>query len=169
MKGWNESSACSARSILLACLNWGVAEGHIDVHPLGRLKRGAHRRRDRVLTPQEREKIRKNVKPEFHDFLFALEQTGARPFSELAPLTAAMIDWQTNTITLKDHKNAGKGKTRTLYLTPAMIGLSDAYVRRWALRNRPVCDARQAAISSGVPVATTAPPACPPFGPRSIT
>ena len=32
-----------------------------------------------------------------------------------------------------------------------------------------MCDAAHAAICSGVPVATTVPPACPPSGPRSIT
>ena len=40
---------------------------------------------------------------------------------------------------------------------------------RCTLRNRPVCDALHAATSSGVPVTTTSPPACPPSGPRSIT
>lgn len=38
-----------------------------------------------------------------------------------------------------------------------------------AFKNLPVCDALQRAIASGVPVATTSPPACPPSGPRSIT
>src|SRR5437870_2331069 len=41
--------------------------------------------------------------------------------------------------------------------------------RRCAFRKRPVCDALQAAIASGVPVATTSPPAWPPSGPKSIT
>jgi hypothetical protein len=38
-----------------------------------------------------------------------------------------------------------------------------------AFRNRPVCDRLHAATSSGVPVTTISPPACPPSGPRSIT
>jgi integrase len=120
---WNESTACSARTTLLACLNWGVNQGYLDAHPLGKLKRGSHKRRDRVLTPEERQKIRDNIKPDFRDFLFALEQTGARPFSELARLTASMVDWETNTISLKEHKNAAKGKSRTIYLTPAVVDL----------------------------------------------
>ena len=36
-------------------------------------------------------------------------------------------------------------------------------------RNLPVCDALHAATSSGVPQATTSPPAWPPSGPRSMT
>ena len=43
------------------------------------------------------------------------------------------------------------------------------YTCMCALRNRPVYDALHAAISSGVPVTTTSPPACPPSGPKSIT
>jgi hypothetical protein len=43
------------------------------------------------------------------------------------------------------------------------------YSRKCNLKNRPVCDPLQAATSSGVPVTTTSPPACPPSGPRSIT
>ena len=41
--------------------------------------------------------------------------------------------------------------------------------QRCACRNRPVCEPLVAAMVSGVPHATTRPPACPPSGPRSIT
>jgi integrase len=126
---WNESTCCSARTALLACLNWGVTQGHIDSHPLQKLKRGSHKRRERVLTPEERQKIRDGVKPDFRDFLFALEQTGARPFSEMARITAAMVDWQTSTITLTEHKNAAKGKPRTIYLTPEVMALLERLAR----------------------------------------
>src|SRR5207253_3250410 len=85
---WNESTACSNRSNLLACLNWAVQQGYIDNHPLGKVKRGAHKRRERIFTAEELEKIRGKVKPDFADFLLALELSGARPFSELATLTA---------------------------------------------------------------------------------
>jgi integrase len=120
---WNESTACSARATLLACLNWAVTQGYVDSHPLTRLKRGTHRRRERYLTPEERSLIRDNVKPDFGDFLHALELTGARPFSELATLTADSIDWKTNTIPFVVHKNQTKGKTRTIYITPALTDL----------------------------------------------
>lgn len=115
---WNESTACTARTSVLACLNWAVDQGYIDRHPLTKLKRGSHKRRERYVTPEERQKIRDNVKPDFRDFLLAMEMTGARPFSELAQLTAASINWATNTITLTEHKNAGKGKSRTIYVSP---------------------------------------------------
>jgi integrase len=34
-----------------------------------------------------------------------------------------MIDWEGGTIVFKDHKNAGKGKTRTIYMTPDLVAL----------------------------------------------
>lgn len=120
---WNDSTACTHRSNLLACLNWAVTQGYIQSHPLTKLKRGSHKRRERYLTPEERKNIRKNVKPDFADFLFGLELTGARPFSELATLSAASIDWKTHTITLAEHKNVNKGKTRTIYVSPPLAVL----------------------------------------------
>jgi hypothetical protein len=65
----------------------------------------------------------------------------------------------------------------SIFLNPSSTFLCDlcgeshagTYARKCSLRNRPVCDRLHAAISSGVPVTTTSPPACPPSGPRSIT
>ena len=54
-------------------------------------------------------------------FLFCLEHTGARPFSEVAKLTAAMIDWEDASVTFADHKNKKKGKARIMYLTPDLL------------------------------------------------
>jgi len=42
------------------------------------------------------------------------------------------------------------------------------YTRKCSLRNRPVQEALHAAISSGVPVTTTSPPACPPSGSHDL-
>ena len=38
VKTWNQKHACSARSAVLACLNWSVEQGYISSHPLGKLK-----------------------------------------------------------------------------------------------------------------------------------
>ena len=43
------------------------------------------------------------------------------------------------------------------------------WVSNLMIAKRPVCDASTQATSSGVPVATTSPPASPPSGPRSTT
>ena len=119
--GWGQSTSTSARATVLAALNWAIAEGYIDSHPLRKLKRGSHKRRTRIFTAQELDKIRAFVKPNFRDFLRVLELTGARPYSELAKVTAAMVDWTEETITFEEHKNDGKGKTRTIYLVPEAV------------------------------------------------
>jgi integrase len=112
--GCGQSSACTARGTVFACLNWAVEQGYIRIHPLTKLKRGSHKRRERVLTADELKKIREFTNPYFADFLLRLELTGARPFSELAKVTAAMVDWKDETISLGEHKNEKKGKTRTI-------------------------------------------------------
>jgi integrase len=129
--GWGQSTACSARGTVLACLNWAVEQGYIVGHPLGKLKRGSHKRRERVFTSEELKRIRETVRPDFADFLLALELTGARPFSEMATVTAAMVDLSEETIRFADHKNEKKGKPRTIYLVPDLVAL----LRRLAERH----------------------------------
>jgi integrase len=120
---WNESTACTARASLLACLNWAVGQGIITGHPLTQLKRGSHKRRERYLSPAERQSIREFVGGEFADFLLAMELSGARPFSELSWLTADKISWKSRTITIENHKNLKKNKTRTIYLSAPLADL----------------------------------------------
>ena len=60
-----------------------------------------------------------------------MELTGARPFSELARITAAMVDWKDETISFGELKNEKKGKTRTIYLDPDMMAL----LRRLAVKH----------------------------------
>lgn len=121
--GWGESTACSGRGAVLAVLNWSVEQGYIRSHPLTKLKRGAHKRRERVFSTEELKRVREFTNPKFADFLLGLELTGARPFSELAKVTAHMVNWDEKTITFGEHKNEKKGKTRTIYLVPRMLEL----------------------------------------------
>ena len=137
---WNQSTACTARTTVLACLNWAVAQGYIESHPLTKLKRGSHLRRERYVTAEERRRIKDFVKPDFADFLTALELTGARPFSEMATLSAASVNWKAMTVTLVEHKNSGKNKSRTIYVSPALAVLlerkSEEYPIGPLFRNR---------------------------------
>jgi integrase len=121
-KGWAKSTRALAVQIVKAAINHAVGQGTVAVSPLVKLKKGGYERRERILTPQERKQIRARIAgTPFADFVFALEQTGARPFSELATITADMVDWQAGSITLAEHKNVGEGKRRVIYCTPALI------------------------------------------------
>lgn len=137
---WGESTRSLAIQAVKAALNYAVLEGRLAVNPLAAMKQGKIRRRERILTTEEREKIRVRATGTFKDFLFALEQTGARPYSEIGRLTADMINWAEGTAVLPKHKNARHGKVRTLYFTPELLvvikRLAEAYPTGLLFRNR---------------------------------
>lgn len=120
---WSRSTVSAVRGVLLACLNWAVREGHVAANPLARLKVEGFARRNRVLSADERARLKGAATPYLRDFLTALELTGARPYSELARLTASMVDWAGGVIRFAEHKNAKRNKTRTVYLTPPLAEL----------------------------------------------
>jgi integrase len=118
---WGYNTQVTARGLVVACLNWAIEQGFLIYSPLARMKVGQMRGRERILTKGERERILAAVKHNetFRLFLQFLEQTGARPYSEVAQITAEMIDWDEGCIPLAKHKNARKGKKRCIYLTEA--------------------------------------------------
>jgi integrase len=120
---WSQSTRTAVRSIILACLNWGADQEIIAANPVPKLKNGSYSRRERILTADERERIKAAASKPLRDFLEALELTGARPYSEIGSLTADMIDFETGTITFVKHKNAKKGKKRVIYITPQFEAL----------------------------------------------
>lgn len=125
---WNPSTQATACRVLKSCLNWGVEQTYIPANPLAKLKAGRYLCRERILTAEERETFLKAASPHFREFLWALGQTGARPFSELAKLTASMIDWESGTAELKEHKTAHHGKSRHIYFTDELL----AFLKRKA-------------------------------------
>jgi integrase len=130
---WGHNTQVTCRAIVRACLNWAVDQGYLTHNPLGRLKAGSYHRRERILSQEERAKIKVCVRDQaFSDFIFFLEQTGARPFSEAAKVSADMIDFAEGTITFRKHKNARKGKTRTIYMTDR---LREVLQRRCAMHS----------------------------------
>jgi integrase len=138
--GLGQSTRGLVAGILKAVMNWAVARQHLSANPLRTLKKPKVRRRERVLSTEERGLILKSVSPRFREFLTVLEQTGCRPFSEAAKLTAAMLDWEKGRAVLRNHKTAGKGKPRVIYFPPAVLevlrGLADEHPTGPLLRNR---------------------------------
>lgn len=120
---WGPSTRCLAIQAVKAALNHAVREGRLGSNPLSGVKQGKTAHRERILTPGEREIIRGVARGSFRDFLFALEQTGARPFSEIGRLEARFIDWGEGCAELPEHKNTRHGKRRVLYFTPPMVDL----------------------------------------------
>lgn len=117
-KTWGHNTQVTARGLVVACLNWAVEQGTLQFSPLARMKVGQMHGRERILTREERERVLAAVTNKtFKLFLRFLEQTGARPYSEAAQITAELIDWDGECVPLVKHKNARKGKKRTIYLT----------------------------------------------------
>jgi len=118
---WRHNTRVHARATVAACLNWGVKHDHLKENPIHKLETGSYHNTERILTRDEREKVRGAVRGhEFQDYLRVLEFTGARPFSETAALTAEMIDFADGMIPFPKHKNTKKGKRRVVYLTPEL-------------------------------------------------
>jgi integrase len=129
---WSENTQARARAIVLACLNYGTRKLNLPPHPLAHVRPGTVGSRERYLTAEEREKIRGAVKGCFADYILALEQTGARPFSEVAKVTAADVDLENGTWTLTKWKNARKkkGVKRVIYLTAPVLEMTKQLAQR---------------------------------------
>jgi integrase len=115
---WGHNTQVTARGLVVAVLNWAVQEGHLLFSPLAKMKVGQMHSRERILSREERARVLAAVKNKtLNLFLRFLEQTGARPYSEAAQITAEMIDWKSECVPLAKHKNARKGTLRAIYLT----------------------------------------------------
>jgi integrase len=120
-KGWGQSTRAAANATIRACFNWSVKEKLLIESPMWGTKRGTYKSRQRIIKAEEKAKIAAVAKGGLKDLLFFLEMTGCRPFSEAAVVTASMIDWQECSITFAKHKTEHQGKTRVIYLPPALL------------------------------------------------
>lgn len=124
-KGWK---GCRRGAViaLKRAFNWAHGLGKVVKNPLKGYKKPPARSRDRYVTQEERQKIFDNY-PEgdcFRDFLFAMENTAARP-GEVTTVTAAQVDLRTNVWVFEEHKTEeATGEKRYVILTPAMQKLT---------------------------------------------
>ncbi len=123
-KGW-EGCRRNAVVAVKRAFNWADAEGLLQPNPIKAVKKPHQRRRDRILTPQERAEILAAIKDQaFRDFVFAMMETGARP-GEVRKVTAAQVNLELGVWIFSEHKTAKRtGKPRIIFLTPAMVELS---------------------------------------------
>ncbi|MBI3408182.1 MAG: site-specific integrase [Planctomycetes bacterium] len=129
--GWNGSRR-NAIVAVKRVFNWADAEGVLQPNPIKAVKKPPQRHRDRVLTPEERKEIHASIKDQsFRDFVFAMEETGARP-GEVRNVTAAHVNLDLGLWIFKDHKTAKRtGKPRIIYLTPALLELTRRLVEKY--------------------------------------
>ncbi len=122
--GWGEASRRCAVTAVKRALNWATDEGYIPANPLKKVRKPPAKRREKILTADERKVVAAGATDKvFKVFHFALQQTGCRP-GEIARVTADMVDLDKGTWTFTKHKTFKKtGKPRVVYLTPPMVKL----------------------------------------------
>jgi integrase len=123
-QGWAETSQNAFLGALATAFHWAVKAKLLAANPIVGLKRPPKRSRgaDTVLTLDEHERLLEHATPCFRPFLVVLHATGGRP-GEVASITAENFDEANALVVLSEHKNAHKGKSRVLYLTPAIVTL----------------------------------------------
>src|SRR5579875_1348733 len=129
--GWNGSRRNAVVAVKRA-FNWADAEGLLQPNPVKSVKKPPQRHRDRILTPEEREEILRTIPDQhFRDFVFAMQETGARP-GEVRKVTAAHVNLDLGVWIFKEHKTAKRtGRPRIIYLTPAMVELTRRLMEKY--------------------------------------
>jgi integrase len=129
--GWKGSRRNAVIAVKRA-FNWADAEGVLQPNPVKAVKKPPQRHRDRVLTFEEREEILRAIPDRhFREFVFAMQETGARP-GEVRRVTAAHVNLDLGVWAFKEHKTAKRtGRPRVIYLTPAMVELTRRLVEKY--------------------------------------
>jgi integrase len=129
--GWKGSRRNAVIAVKRA-FNWADAEGVLQPNPVKAVKKPPQRHRDRVLTPEERDEILRAISDcHFREFVFAMQETGARP-GEVRRVTAAHVNLELGVWAFKEHKTAKRtGRPRVIYLTPAMVELTRRLVEKY--------------------------------------
>jgi integrase len=129
--GWKGSRRNAVVAVKRA-FNWADSEGVLQPNPIKAVKKPPQRRRDRVLSEEERKEILDAIKDEqFREFVYAMMETGARP-GEVRKVTAAHVNLDLGVWVFKEHKTAKRtGKPRVIYLTPVMVELTRKLVAKY--------------------------------------
>ncbi len=130
-KTWGPTTQNKVIGIIKRVLNWGVEQGLIHDNPIRQLRKPTPRRRERLITAEERQEIYNHARGQaFKDYIFAMQETGARP-GEIRQLTRENIDLKNGLwIFAQNHKTYKQTKKpRVIYLTPAMTALTERLLK----------------------------------------
>lgn len=125
--GW-KGSCRNATIAVKRVFNWAVEHKILAENPLRSVKRPPRRRRNRVLTPEERAFLLATIPDEqFRDNVFAMLDTGCRP-GEIMAVASANVSRDCSMWVFDEHKTDHTGQARVVYLTPAMRELTQKLV-----------------------------------------
>ena len=108
-----------ALTIIKRCFSWGADVGYYDHSPIARLKKPTARRRETLITPDERVKLLAEAPEHLKELLLFIIDHGVRPH-EVRHITAKHVDLGSGLIELpptlnKTGKRTGRG--RKIWLT----------------------------------------------------
>jgi integrase len=142
-KGWRRFGVATTYAKRL--FSWGVEKGYLAVSPVKSLKGPATKRRERMVTRAEHERIITAAPADLRPLLIALWLTGMRPGNAVAATADHVCG---DSLVFQKHKNAKKIKAPlTIYLGVCMQTLVKICLdakRERLLLARPVSDAKAA-------------------------
>lgn len=133
---WSGTTERNARRSIHRAFSWATEQGLIPKNPLHGMKCPRAAVRSRIMSGNEFRSLLRGSDADFKQFLFALQQTGARP-KEVRSLT--WVNVQDGRWVIAHHKTAGKTRRpRVIYLTPPMRKLMILLRRRAKTDGDPV-------------------------------
>ncbi len=129
-EGW-KGARRSAIVAIKRMLNWAVEQKLLNESPLKGVKKPPKKRRNRIVSPEERELIFNLIADEqFKELVTALIETGCRP-SEVIAVSATNVSPDGTLWIFDEHKTDHTEQLRIIYLTPSMQDLTQELVRRY--------------------------------------
>lgn len=122
---WSDSHRCNLLWLIQSAVRFG-GRADFTLRRPAKESRGA----DVVISEATYQSLLRETTGDFHQVVRLLWSTGARP-SELLGLSAAAIDFESGTATLRKHKTKHKGKQRVLYFSPAALDVLREQCRKY--------------------------------------
>jgi integrase len=122
-EGW-QGSRRNAVVAIRRLFNWAVKRKLIPENPILSVEKPRRRRRNRIMTPAEREFVYNAIRDEqFREFVFAMLETGCRP-GEVAKVAGTNCSQDCSMWIFDEHKTDRTGQARVVYLTPPVQELT---------------------------------------------
>ena len=115
---WGKTTRYNAITAIKRAWSWALAEGHLTLNQLTKLKKPRPNRREEIPDDQEIARFLSGAKPEFRQFLDFIHATGCRP-GEATMIEKRHIDFTYGEVRFKigEDKTSGKtGKPRVIHL-----------------------------------------------------
>lgn len=114
-KSWNSTTKRNAITALQRAFNWAVKNRGLDRNPIKGMEKPEAKRRARIITPEQFDKLLAKVKDQpFRDLLILSYDCGARPF-EIKRLEARHVDLAKQRAVIPAEEAKGRKKARAVY------------------------------------------------------